>query len=215
MADFEEFRNKKLYRSQVNRMIGGVCGGLAEYFSIDPTIIRLIWVALSLIGGIGIIVYLASLFIIPNNPEQDPAERPERLIRDKNIFWGSLLIILGLFLILKQSGLLYTFGFWHIPWQTVWAFILIGLGGILLYNRLKEDREDEADETTGKRLYRSRAQRMISGVCGGIAEYFEMDVSIIRVLWVIGTIITAGMGVLIYIVMILAIQESPENIKEV
>jgi phage shock protein C len=138
MADFEEFRNKKLYRSQTNRMIGGVCGGVAEYFSIDPTIIRLIWVAISLMGGIGIVVYLASLFIIPNNPAQDPAEKPERLIRDKNIFWGSLLIIIGLFLILKQSGFLYTFGFWHIPWQTVWAILLIALGGLLLYNRLKE-----------------------------------------------------------------------------
>jgi phage shock protein C len=56
---------------------------------------------------------------------------------------------------------------------------------------------------------------MISGICGGLAEYFEMDVSIIRVLWVIGTILTAGMGVVIYIIMILILQETPQNIEEV
>ena len=214
MPDFEELKSKKLYRSQNNRMIGGVCGGIAEYFSIDPTVVRIIWVAISLLGGFGILVYLASLFIIPNNPEESPVEEGKNLIKDKNLFWGSLLIVVGLFLILRQMGLFYTFHFWNIPWQSVWAIVLITIGGVLLYNRLKDDGETTEENVSGKKLYRSRVQKMIAGVCGGLAEYFELDVSIVRVLSVIGTFITAGLGVIVYIVMAIMIHEDPEQLED-
>jgi len=188
MAGKNDFRNKKIYRSQTNRMIGGVCGGVAEYFSVDPTVIRLIWVAFSLVGGFGLLVYLASLLIIPNNPDQTPNEESNNLIKDKNLFWGSLLIIVGLFLILKQMGLFFTFSMWHLPWQSIWAIALIAVGGILLYNRMKEEKDEDVESAPAKKLYRSRTQKMVAGVCGGLSEYFEMDVSIIRIIWVIGTI---------------------------
>lgn len=58
---------KKLYRSRKNYMISGVCGGVGEYFDIDPTIIRLIVAFTMLLGG-GVIVYLIAWFIIPLNP---------------------------------------------------------------------------------------------------------------------------------------------------
>jgi len=62
---------KKLYRSKSNRLVAGVCGGIAEYFDIDPTIVRLLWVILSLVsmGVAGILVYLAAWTLIPENPE--------------------------------------------------------------------------------------------------------------------------------------------------
>ena len=56
--------NKKLYRSYSNRMICGVCGGIGEFFHIDPTIVRLVWVLLS-IPGPGIIAYILASIIIP------------------------------------------------------------------------------------------------------------------------------------------------------
>lgn len=61
---------KKLYRSTKNRMLGGVCGGIAEYFGCEPTLIRLIYVALSLftVAFPGIILYIICLLIIPNDP---------------------------------------------------------------------------------------------------------------------------------------------------
>ena len=63
--------SKKLYRSTQNRMLGGVCAGIAEFFSIDPTLIRLIYVALSLftVAFPGIILYIVCLLIIPNDPD--------------------------------------------------------------------------------------------------------------------------------------------------
>lgn len=61
--------NKRLYRSNSERMIKGICGGLAEYFNIDPTIIRLLFVALAFAGGASIYAYLIGIFVIPNERE--------------------------------------------------------------------------------------------------------------------------------------------------
>ena len=59
---------KKLYRSNRNKMLAGVCGGIAEYADIDPTVVRVIWAILSLTGGFGLIAYIVCLLIIPENP---------------------------------------------------------------------------------------------------------------------------------------------------
>jgi len=59
---------KKLYRSQDERMIAGVCGGIGEYFDIDPTLIRLLTVAFILAGGSGILGYIVGWIIIPEDP---------------------------------------------------------------------------------------------------------------------------------------------------
>ena len=56
---------KKLYRSRTQRMIGGVCGGIAEYFNVDPTIIRLIWAFLIIFLGTGLLAYFIAWIIIP------------------------------------------------------------------------------------------------------------------------------------------------------
>lgn len=55
---------KRLYRSD-NRMLLGVCGGIAEYFGIDPTMVRLLWVLLTFIGFSGLIIYIIAAFIMP------------------------------------------------------------------------------------------------------------------------------------------------------
>jgi phage shock protein PspC (stress-responsive transcriptional regulator) len=60
--------NKRLYKSQTNKVLFGVCGGLGEYFNIDPTIIRLILVLLVLFAGTGILAYIVAALVIPNSP---------------------------------------------------------------------------------------------------------------------------------------------------
>ena len=57
--------NRKLYKSNQNKMIAGVCGGLGEFFDVDPTLIRLLWVIFALAAGSGLLVYIASSIIIP------------------------------------------------------------------------------------------------------------------------------------------------------
>lgn len=60
--------NKRLYKSRDEKMIDGVCGGIAEYFDIDPTLVRLIWAVFGATGS-GILAYIVAAIIIPTRPE--------------------------------------------------------------------------------------------------------------------------------------------------
>ena len=64
--------NRKLYRSRNDVMIAGVCSGLAKYFSMDPTVVRLIFVLLLLLGGNGVLIYIILWIIMPQAPEVLP-----------------------------------------------------------------------------------------------------------------------------------------------
>lgn len=57
--------DRRLFLSDTDKKLGGVCGGLGEYFGIDPTLIRLVWVLSVLIGGFGILAYIACWAVIP------------------------------------------------------------------------------------------------------------------------------------------------------
>jgi phage shock protein C len=61
---------KRLYRSRKNQVIGGVAAGVAEYFDIDPTIVRIAWALLGMAWGTGVLVYLIGWLVIPLNPTQ-------------------------------------------------------------------------------------------------------------------------------------------------
>ena len=63
------YRTKRLYRSGKDRILGGVCGGIGEYFNVDPTLIRLAWILFSLLYGSGVLVYIVAWIIIPRNPK--------------------------------------------------------------------------------------------------------------------------------------------------
>ena len=56
---------KRLFKSRDNRMVCGVCGGVGEYFNVDATLIRLVWVLASLFGGSGLLAYIIAAIIIP------------------------------------------------------------------------------------------------------------------------------------------------------
>lgn len=59
---------KKLYKSSTDKKLAGVCGGIAEYFNIDSTLVRLGWVVFSLLGGSGLLAYIIAAIIVPENP---------------------------------------------------------------------------------------------------------------------------------------------------
>jgi len=58
-------KNKKLFRNKKNRILGGVCSGIADYLEVDPTIIRLFWILGTLFWGAGLIAYLIFWIIMP------------------------------------------------------------------------------------------------------------------------------------------------------
>ena len=56
---------KRLHKSSTNRMLAGVCGGVAEYLEVDPTLVRLIWGGIALAGGTGLLIYIRAAVIMP------------------------------------------------------------------------------------------------------------------------------------------------------
>jgi len=64
---------QRVYRSREDRLIGGICGGLGEYFDVDPTILRISWVAITVFSGVlpGVLVYCIALFIVPQTPPEN------------------------------------------------------------------------------------------------------------------------------------------------
>ena len=61
-------KSKKLYKASEGKMLDGVCAGVAEYFGIDPTAVRVLWALITLFWGAGIILYIACMIIIPRKP---------------------------------------------------------------------------------------------------------------------------------------------------
>lgn len=66
MDNSSQNKPKKLYRSQSDRMIAGVCGGIAAYLGVDSSVVRLLWVFITLVGGSGILVYIILWIVVPD-----------------------------------------------------------------------------------------------------------------------------------------------------
>lgn len=131
---------KKLKRSRNNKMIFGVCGGLAEYFNIDPTIIRIVWFILALIsfGTIGF-AYLICALIIPEDNGviyQDDNDAHYQINENVPLFIGGGLVLIGSYLIAKIF-----FPWIHISLKNIfkfWPVLLILLGIYIIINHNKE-----------------------------------------------------------------------------
>lgn len=130
---------KKIYLNQENKIIGGVCGGLAEYFELDPIIIRLIFVFLTIFGGSGILIYLILWIFLPKPEEDKNKEIKEKIIVEKKdiqknnkrqIFFAWLLIIIGVALLFNNLAIPNFLGL-----VIFWPIIIVFLG---LYLILKE-----------------------------------------------------------------------------
>lgn len=201
-------------------MLGGVCGGVAEYFEIDVAIVRILTVLLGLFNGVGVLIYVVALFIIPTNP----SEADYQSSSDRN---QTLWLIVGGVLILAGAAYLFDnfhffpYGFqinrWGFDWDVVWPLLLIGLGIFYIIYISKEKKEKTTTSSSGeakvniqngKRLLRSKYDRKIAGVCGGLAIYFNIDPTIVRVLFVVLTLFAFNIfGVLAYFVMAIVVPE--------
>ncbi|MGB9681643.1 MAG: PspC domain-containing protein [bacterium] len=112
---------KKLYRSRKQRILAGVCGGIAEYFNVDPVIIRLIMILLIFANGLGILFYIIAAIIIPENPEEKEVSRDVgEFPRDTRnpVLLGLILVILGIVAVLWS---------WGVPWIHMSPGIFLGI----------------------------------------------------------------------------------------
>jgi phage shock protein PspC (stress-responsive transcriptional regulator) len=151
---------KRLYRSRTNSVVAGVCGGVAEYFAIDPTIVRLAWIIAIFMGGVGIPAYIVAWLIVPANPGgewaddwrwsaraqrgepatevgpegQEPTAPPVAIGgSDGPRVFGLFLVAVGAFLLIRN--LMPDLGLGRF-----WPLLLVGLGVWLVYQAVRGDR---------------------------------------------------------------------------
>ena len=70
---------KKLYRSMTDKKLCGVCGGIAEYYNWDPTIVRLVWAVITCFYGTGLVLYIVAALIFPERPSSDKTDDAEKI----------------------------------------------------------------------------------------------------------------------------------------
>ena len=132
---------KHLYRSRQRRIVGGVCGGIGEYFGLDPTLVRIITVLLFLLPGIGILTYIILWIIIPARPFGQEIDATEIEFSPWNRYLpGIVLIAFGILLLFREY-------FYHFTWSEFWPIMLIvlGLGLIVVSVRRSERRLPRAN----------------------------------------------------------------------
>lgn len=133
--------DRKLYRSSNDRVLTGVCGGIAEYFALDSVIVRLLWVVFTLMGGAGLLAYIIAAIVIPANPQSAPVN--ENYSRSDSYDSGqrngsaakSTSVVLGVILILFGASVLLKDFIPFIPRDMILAAALIGLGIFFLVRR--------------------------------------------------------------------------------
>ncbi|ACI18584.1 PspC domain-containing protein [Dictyoglomus thermophilum] len=115
----------KLYRSRRNRVFLGVCGGIGEYFGIDPVIIRLIFIfSVLFLGPLSLLFYILCALVIPENPGN--SELPSPLSKDGGETLGWVFLALGVYFLGR------TFGIFQVSFTLVLALLFI-LFGILIF----------------------------------------------------------------------------------
>ncbi len=205
---------QRITRSQADRLLTGVCGGVADYFSIDPTVVRLIWIFFTLFGGSGLLAYIIATLLIPDSNSQERYFKLDSL--KSNPLWGVLFIFSGLILFLQYDDIFYLF------WASFWgnfinisiAFVLLGIGIYLLYNRQSQIKSINKNVLANP-LHLSIDDKKLAGVCGGLGESLVIDPNIVRVLWVFGTFMSIGVGVLLYIILALILPEQIVATKDI
>lgn len=143
---------KKLYRSSTNKMLGGVCAGLGEYFDVDPTIVRIISVIfLFASGGVAFLAYIVGWIIIPKIEDSAPAKSNQGSTEESagpagtvsystwtRYLPGLILIFIGSMFLIREHW------FWF-SWDEFWPILLVGLGLILIFKRPKSRESSTAD----------------------------------------------------------------------
>jgi phage shock protein C len=128
---------RMLFRHPVHRMLGGVCGGLADLFGWDPTLVRILWVVATLAtGGGGILAYLALWILLPVGTAAGGQQRPPAIeLNERNLSRAAFLLIgLGALWLLANLGILPMLwgGLWRVVGVVFWPAVLIGAGYLLL-----------------------------------------------------------------------------------
>ena len=199
---------KRLVRTRDDSVLSGVCGGFGQYFNLDSALVRLLWVFFTIFGGSGVLAYLVAVFIIPDESTAKDVT-PRRLIdglNEKTILWSVLLVLVGIILFFQHGNFINSIWrhFWNSGINVLLSLIIISVGVYLLYQERKKI-STVFGLGSEMPLSLSEKDKQLAGICGGIAESIGMDSTIIRFFWVYGTIMSVGIGLILYFVLALVL----------
>ena len=207
-------KTKRLYRSSSHKMVAGVCGGIGEYLNVDPTVIRVGWILISILPLVpGIILYLIAWLIIPRRPAGEPSPSASKSSLTATAFLGFFFIAVGSLILLGNLDFLDWEEWWDFSWEYVLPLLLIAVGVFFIARPARQPEEPTRSAKTRSRnestrpaeLRRSVEDRKIGGVCGGLASYLGIDSSIVRIAFVFFALWPFGLGAVVYLIMLLVI----------
>ncbi len=215
-------QTKKLFKSRQDKILDGICGGVADYFHIDVTLVRILWIIAAFLNGIGVIAYILAMILVPVNPDHKNLKEEEKNKTNPALIWGVGFILLGMFFLAHKWHFMRPWHFpydfmnwWHLPWAW-WPVGLIILGALYLVHVLTQDKvsssKSETSQADEHKLKRSQKSKIIGGVCGGLGEHYHVDPVLLRIGFAIIALMThlAGWGI-IYIAMMILIPKSEEE----
>ncbi len=239
LPEGEQSVRKRLFRSDKDKILAGVAGGMGEYLNMDPTVVRLLWVLVTLFtGGAAFWLYLALWLFLPvgDNARGQVAEPAIQLSEKSMGVLAWVLIGLGVLWLLANFGILPFLwrsfrGVFHLMGLVFWPLVLLAIGWVILSRlghtqaisqKVKGNMPDGDSVKEGVRsgyqtlrektpLKRSKEDRMLLGVCAGIAHWLDIDPMVVRILWALLSIASLGTGVILYIALAVIMPEDDSD----
>ena len=217
---------KRLFKSRRDRILDGVCGGVAEYLNVQPAVVRIAWLLLLFVHGLGVILYLLAMVLVPVNPQHKALPKEDRPRPSLELVGGLVLLFIGFSVLLNWASDLWgwefpslmPWGWWHpFPWRFVFPCLLILIGSVYVARAARPRTQARAEgrgasakgasakqkaQNGGKTLSRSESEKVIGGVCGGIGLHFNLDPTLVRILY---ALFTLGTGVLFGMILYFAL----------
>lgn len=205
----------RIQRPRKGRLLLGVCAAFGNYFEVDPLLIRLIFVITLVFGGFWIaIIYIAAGLLLPEekyslNAQDLTTEKTagQKEEDDPRLLFATFLIVFGGYLLLKNLGILNYIPYLSSLRELFLPALLIAAGLYLIYRF----RPLDIQTSRPQKLHRSYTDKKLFGVCGGLADYFNTDSNLVRVLWILLTVLSFGAGIIIYVIFVLFV---PQTITE-
>lgn len=208
----QPFIKKIFVRSNSDIIIAGVCSGVAKYTNTEPALIRILAMLTLLFGGWSVAFYLIIAALTPVENKKVDLTLDEILqqkkINYKTILSGSMILI-GIYFGFKSIGYFSSEKLFVLPNNFILPLVAIIIGVLILSNKF----QTKGDSGNHKKYFhKSQKDKRLLGVCGGIAEYTELDTTLIRTVFFISTLLTLGIWSIVYFILALS-SEKRKNYK--
>ena len=197
---------KKFSRSKNNVVLMGVCAGIAEYMKTEPANIRIIALLTLLLGGWSVVAYLITASLIPVDKNSAAPSQIEMISLRKENFktvLSGLLILFGFYFAFRIIGIAGSSRIFILPNDFIFPVASFAIGIYFLIIKPKKD-EIILSKQPGK-LFRSRIDRKLTGVCGGFAKYSGIDAAVLRIIFILAALLTLGIFALLYLILVVFI----------